>query len=41
MCFCPANKSKSGPETEQEYAQENACPMQLFPFKGDDIFKGK
>lgn len=28
------NKSESGPETEQEYAQEDTCLMQLFPFQG-------
>lgn len=33
-------KSKSGPETEQEYAQENACPMQLVPFRGMLFLKG-
>lgn len=34
------NKSKSGPETEQKYAQENQCPMQLFPFRGMLFLKG-
>lgn len=34
------NKSKSGPEREQEYAQENAGSMQLFPCRGMLFRKG-